>query len=261
MKEQSHTESIPENIKNDDQENCDQKAKTESKSDHIHDEKISSVKEKKSHDIEDPISIDVGDAGKVKMSLEDIKFDFFSKNDSSKKEANDDYMEELVQDMRHLIEGFNTIVKRFDQFEEKIQHSEQIAEKFLKGIAREVDQIRDQLLSERKAFVNRSVFTTILPAIESLEISQKNIDDKKDSIAYQQIKGVLDLLKTILQTIGYTPFSIEPGEEFNTSCMECAGYAEGEQGIVIKMERPGYKIGETVAKPCSVIVGQKSKNN
>jgi molecular chaperone GrpE (heat shock protein) len=165
-------------------------------------------------------------------------------------------MEELADDMLHLIEMQNKINNRLETIEKTLNNILTSNEHFFKASSQEINKLRTDLLTERKAFLGKSTFNALLPALESLKLSMENLDQEESRILYNQMSGISDLLMMILQTIGYKPFVVEPGEEFDTMRMECVGWEPGESGVVLRTERQGFMAGEQIAKPCQVIVGK-----
>ena len=170
--------------------------------------------------------------------------------------ANDSMlMEELAEDMLHVIEAQSSLNTRLNALEEQMSHISNSMEHYFKSSYQEIDKIRNDLISERKAFIGSSTFNALLPAIESIRLSMDNLNREGDVRLAKQLSGVSDLLRMVLQSIGYKAFDVKAGEEYNSIRMECVGWEPGDPGIVIRMERQGFMAGEQIAKPAQVIIG------
>jgi molecular chaperone GrpE (heat shock protein) len=68
----------------------------------------------------------------------------------------------------------------------------------------------------------------------------------------------LSSLRRVLRTLGFEEFEVAEGEPFDPARMESLEYAEGEQGVVLSVIRPGYLANEVVVRPCGVRIADPS---
>lgn len=173
------------------------------------------------------------------------------------KDRIEELLDEAVEDILHLMERMSRMEEKINAIQAILSGFQQSVHEGFRNYALELERMKEELLSERKAFIGRSTFHSIIPAIESLQITRSALDGEKDQVFYAQVTAVMDLLENILRGIGYIPYAVEPGESFDPAFMECLGYSHGETGKVIRMERSGYKSGNRVVKPCGVIIGKE----
>jgi molecular chaperone GrpE (heat shock protein) len=167
--------------------------------------------------------------------------------------------EKTTGDMQFIITKLDEFSDQFAMLAQRLDSIEQSLEKQKRSLTIELGKLRDELLSERKAFIGRATFNAILPALESLDLRRQGLSEAGDDVSLKHVSGVYDLLTIILQSIGFSTFRANPGDPFDANCMECSKFEEGEPGKVLRVERAGYRAGGVIAKPCTVVVGRRKK--
>lgn len=169
-------------------------------------------------------------------------------------------LEEMAEDMLHLMEQtarMERTLSTVSSLAEQIRHTQ---DQYHRHQIVELEKLRKDMLSERKALVARSTFNAILPAMESLILTRGALDAEIDPVVVNQLTAVIGTLNNISQSLGYSSFEVLPGEDFDPVSMECFGYQEGNPGTVVRVERVGYRTAEAVIRPCGVILGHLKEN-
>lgn len=166
----------------------------------------------------------------------------------------ENFLNEIAEDMLQVLKDLKELQRRQAEIEARL---EQLSQGHL-ATARELDNLRRDLLGERKALAAINVFKTIVPRLDSLRIMQRKLP-KKDSSTRQQLQGIMDALTLILQGLGYMEFKVQLKEPFDPERMECCGYADGPLGMVLGLERPGYLAQEQVVRPAGVLIANPKK--
>ena len=167
----------------------------------------------------------------------------------------EDFFQETAEDLLHLMERVNHIEQQIGKLDNSVIEISRKIDGAYRDHAVALEKLKADLLSDRKALAARSTFNAIIPAIESLEISQSRLKEIENDPSYKRISGVIDLLYMILQGLGYETYSPDIGDHFDPVSMECIDYAEGEEGTVVKVGNPGYRAGDQIIKPSRVILG------
>ena len=197
-------------------------------------------------------------AATMDISLKNLNLDL-NVSDPKKipdKDAHHDILEEMAEDMLHLIEASAKMESRVGQILAAVSQVSQNQQNFHREQMVEAGKLKKELVSERKALIARSTFNAILPAIESLTLNCKALDYDEDIRLISQMTVVTDMLKNVIQSLGYFSFGVVPGTLFDPASMECIGYDDGDASKVIRVERMGYKTENALIKPCGVILGK-----
>lgn len=98
---------------------------------------------------------------------------------------------------------------------------------------------------------NKRLLLHLLPALDTLMLAGKHIQDEGLRLSIEQFQDALsqegiEKIKTI-------------GETFDPHLMECFETSEGEEGKVVEEIQTGYTLFENVLRPARVKVGKKVK--
>jgi len=167
-------------------------------------------------------------------------------------------IEEIAEDTLHLMERVGAIDTRLGGLAEQVGRMVQLLEERLTVDARAVDQLRRDLLGERRAQSARQSFDTVAPAIDALRVMHDGLDPLADERTRVQVAGVLGVLRGLLQRLGFVEFAAEPGLAFDPARMERLGEADGPAGRVVATVQPGYLVHDAVARPAGVLVGRSA---
>ena len=200
-------------------------------------------------------NIMVPSAVKFPLSEEKIKL----KSDSGSSADNDlrELLEEAVEDNLVLQEKMQQLERMLAAANSRIIAMHETMTNAYRSHSIDLQKLREELLSERKAFLGKNTFNAIIPVLDSLIATKAQMDGAAEKLAYDKIGGVVDVLTGILQNIGYSVFTIEEGAKFDPATMECFGHETGAPGVVIRVVAPGYSAGDIVVNPCKVIVGKE----
>ena len=212
------------------------------------------------NEIEDPLdqidSEKLSEASSMRFKIEDS----FSDKAATKGEdtkMNQEMLEEITEDLVHILKKMAEFENRM---EELFNKTEKIAETTTSNYRKhqvELDQLKRELLGERKAFIHKSVFNNLVTTIDYLYHRKCSISPDKDSSLYSLTTGMLENLQNLLKTMGYEHFVVEKDKPFKSEIMECLGFESGEENKVVSVERLGFKSENIVVRSCGVILGKK----
>ena len=133
--------------------------------------------------------------------------------------------------------------------------------KYLRAVA-DLENVRKRSIRDREDAVQRTrsqIIGDLLPVIDAFQLGFA--EAKKNEKAAQFVEGfsmAMSLLESTLSEYGLAV--IDPkGEDFDAKFHEAIGYeedAEQEEGTVINTVRPGYRIGEQLLRPATVILAK-----
>lgn len=135
--------------------------------------------------------------------------------------------------------------------------------KYLRAVA-DLDNLRKRSMRDREDAVQRTrsqIISDLLPIMDAFQLGFA--EAKKHEQTANFVEGfsmAMTLMETTLSEYGLTV--IEPnGEAFDAKFHEAIGYEEKddcEDGNVITTVRTGYRIGERLLRPASVILAKAS---
>jgi len=167
--------------------------------------------------------------------------------DGNTKENKDEKLEESIEEKEkeeakivEKLEEKEHVEKKIAEFEEKYKRA--LAD--YQNLQRRVEEQKREWIMQ----AGKNILLKLLPALDTLMLAQKHIEDKGLAISIEQF------LK-ILQEEGVTRIKTI-GEKFDPHTMEAIGTMEGKQGEVIEEARAGFKLYENVWRSAQVIVGK-----
>jgi molecular chaperone GrpE len=138
--------------------------------------------------------------------------------------------------------------------------------KYLRAVA-DLENIRKRSIRDREDSVQRTrtqIIGDLLPAMDAFQLGFA--EAKKHEDASKFVEGfsmAVSLMETTLSEYGLTV--IDPqGASFDTKFHEAIGYEEKsdcEEGTVIRTIRTGYRIGEQLLRPATVILAKESSGS
>ncbi|MBT3638610.1 MAG: nucleotide exchange factor GrpE [Opitutae bacterium] len=138
--------------------------------------------------------------------------------------------------------------------------------KYLRAVA-DLENIRKRSIREREDAVQRTrsqIISDLLPVMDAFQLGFA--EAKKHEQTSNFVEGfsmAMTLMETTLSEYGLKV--IEPtGEAFDAKLHEAIGYEENndcEEGNVITTVRTGYRIGERLLRPASVILAKASSTD
>ena len=164
----------------------------------------------------------------------------------------ENFLNEIAEDMLQVLKSLKELENRQQELGARIEQMSQ-------ANARELDTLRRDLLGERKALAAISVFQAMVPWLDSLRIMHRKLHPKRDAGPRRQLQGIMDVLTMMLQGLGFEEFQVKLKEAFDPKRMECCGYAEGLPGVVLALERPGYRTQAQVVRPAGVFIANPEK--
>ncbi len=125
------------------------------------------------------------------------------------------------------------------------------------------DNFKKRTEQEKAIWVNQArieVFNDLLPILENLDLAV--LHAPKESKDAQWIEGIVHITRQIdakLTELGISKIQPQPGEVFDHNLHEALSTEKNpkiKSGHIIRTQRTGYKMGDTVILPAKVVVGQ-----
>jgi molecular chaperone GrpE (heat shock protein) len=167
------------------------------------------------------------------------------------KAARPDPLADLTARLDRLEQAQAWLVHRLDQVDALIREGD-------RGVVRELDGLRRELMGDRKAAAAFAVLGAVAPALEQLRAVLEGLGPEADPAVARQLAWAADVLLMPLRTLGFDEFTPEPGDPFDPTRMQCEGTAEGPPDRVVRTTRPGYRCRDAVSLPARVLVGQSA---
>lgn len=111
--------------------------------------------------------------------------------------------------------------------------------------------LEKRVMTERSSFVRMAtvgLIEKLLSAVDDLERAAAHIDD-------QGLTLVVNQFAALLKSEGVEEIPAL-GEVFDPTTMDCVEKGKGKPGVVITVTKKGYKIGDVIVRPASVVVGE-----
>jgi molecular chaperone GrpE (heat shock protein) len=167
-------------------------------------------------------------------------------------------MSEIADDLLSLMKMVQALDARTAALAANVERIGALQEQATRSQSMELEKTKEALLSDRKEYIARSTFSALRPALESLEYLREGAEERgEDPALIRQTQTLIDILRGVSQALGYQTLTAAPGDEFDPHTMECAGYSAGAAGKVVRIDKPGYRAGSVLVRPCSVILGMR----
>ena len=170
----------------------------------------------------------------------------------SKRSVAAESIDELADDLLHLLRMVRELSDGQAALRAHVDSLLAQQQQFQRQQATELYNLRRDLLGDRRAQANRSAFDAVHPAVDQIELLQAALPESESSARSMSV--LLSALRMVLGGLGFVPFSVEVGDPFDPTRMECIEYAEGEKGVVLAVLRPGYRADGAVVRPCGVAI-------
>jgi molecular chaperone GrpE len=170
--------------------------------------------------------------------------------------AHGEMLEEIAEDLLAITEGLKGVQTALQELALRVEHVYQIQQNASFQVGKELDAMRRELLGDRKALAARGTFNAILPTLGTLVEMQRGLQGEEHEQIRAQIHGIICSLRNLIQSLGFSEFSPAKGDPFDPTAMECDGYAEGPEGVVLQVMRAGYRVGDAVVRPAGVLLAE-----
>lgn len=134
----------------------------------------------------------------------------------------------------------------------KTSENKELEEKYLRALA-DYQNLEKRVEREKENFVkfaNAILILKMLPVLDNLERANEHLKDQGAELVIKQFKDALS-------SEGVTEIEAV-GQDFNPEHHEAVEKVAGEEGKVVSVIEPGYKLGEKVIRPAKVTIGGKS---
>lgn len=172
----------------------------------------------------------------------------------------DTLMGAIAEGMHRAEEKLQTIEAALTALGARVERLEVQVRQDTRAAVVEVAALRDDVLSERKALSALSVFNAVISSLDSLQALRTLLAENTESPTYRQVVALIDSLTMALRGLGFVEFQVTVGDQFDPTCMECVGYAEGQVGIVLGVNRTGYRTQAGVVRPVGVLIADPNSS-
>ena len=173
----------------------------------------------------------------------------------------DDEAARAATDFQEVAEDMLDVLQRLGNLERKVQEAvnalgdlRRSMEESAAQQARMLEAVRAEISGERRAFATRALFEPVASALDSLELLARGLKGAREQAAQTQVRAAAATLANVILALGYQRFDVVRGEPFDGTRMQCFGYAEGEQGVVLSVVQPGYSASNVVIRPARVLI-------
>jgi molecular chaperone GrpE len=191
-----------------------------------------------------------------------------SQENDKKNESTNDTEQKITTDQSDEITKTKDKVNEQERLEAKLSEAygkqDDMQNKYLRVHA-DLENIKKRAIREREDAVQRTrsqLISDLLPIIDSFKMGLS--EASKHNEAKNYVEGfamATNQLENLLNEYGLSV--IEPtNQTFDPKFHEAISYEESEEieeGVVIKTIREGYKLGEKLLRPASVVLSQKTK--
>ncbi|WP_018963372.1 nucleotide exchange factor GrpE [Coprothermobacter platensis] len=180
----------------------------------------------------------------VKETIDSILSEHLADNNEEVNNGNNELskkLEQLEAERLALQEKINTLEAEHRELEEfliKMKQEFALAREALK---------RDQ--EKKEKLLAESIARDLFPVIDTLDHALEHEDNSG-------LRMIRAQLISVLEKYGVTEVGKE-GDAFDPNWHEFLGYADGQENVVVKVVRKGYRIGDTLLRPALVIVGKE----
>jgi len=140
--------------------------------------------------------------------------------------------------------------RKQDQKEELKKKVEEL-ENHLKRTLADYQNLEKRVAEERQNLIkssNRGLILRLLPALDTLMIARKHMNDQGLELSIRQLFDILEKEGVVkIETLG---------KDFDPKYMEAVTTVEGEEGKVIEELKPGYMLNDSVLRAAQVSVGK-----
>jgi molecular chaperone GrpE (heat shock protein) len=183
------------------------------------------------------------------------------------------HFEEVADDLLELLRQVQSLSAAQAELSTKVDALSAAMQDRSRSASREVTQIREDLLSERRGLALRSVFDKLIEPWERLrnmsealarqpsapppkKFGGKSVSaaPSQEQIFRNQLQAVVSILGRALRELGCEEFTPAAGEPFDPHTMDCVAYAPGPQGVVIRCIKPGFRAGAATLSPAQVSI-------
>lgn len=155
-------------------------------------------------------------------------------------------LHELADDTLHVLQRMTAFERQLQELAAAISDSDARHHQL-------IEQLRQDSIGARRGLVVRSLFESVVTALDSLDILARA--GALDAEALQhQVQATGSVLQALLASQGFTRFEAAAGDAFQPARMQVVGYAEGPPGVVLRNVQPGYLVNETVIRPAGVLI-------
>ena len=174
-------------------------------------------------------------------------------------EVQDDAQEEVSPEE----EVEESVARLQTKLDDAYGKQDDLKSKYLRAVA-DLENIRKRSIREREEAAQRTrtqVIGDLLPTLDAFQLGFAEAKKHEDATKFVEgFSMAVSLMETTLSEYGLAV--IDPqGESFDAKCHEAIGYEENpdyEEGIIISTIRIGYRIGEQLLRPATVILAKAS---
>jgi hypothetical protein len=165
-------------------------------------------------------------------------------------------LEEIAEDMLDLLQRVQGIESALAGLDTRQGRIEQAVREGLFLQAREVDALRRELVGDHKILLGLGALNGLAPALERFRLMRDTMTSAEQSGSVAHFDAAIEILAQTIQSLGFESFEPTVGEPFDPGRMYCAGHQPGPAGVVLAVDRPGYRSAQGVARPAGVLLAK-----
>ena len=177
-------------------------------------------------------------------------------------DVEDDGQEDALPD--EDVEG--SVARLQTKLDDAYGKQDDLKSKYLRAVA-DLENVRKRSIRDREDAVQRTrtqVIGDLLPALDAFQLGFAEAEKHEDASKFVEgFSMAVSLMEKTLSEYGLAV--IDPqGESFDAKYHEAIGYEEKsdcEEGTVINTIRIGYRIGENLLRPATVILAKASSES
>lgn len=169
-----------------------------------------------------------------------------------------DPLDELAEDMLQVLQQLGAVERQVRETAAGVADLRRAVHEGTAQQNRAIENVRAEVVGERRGMALRMVFEPVVSALESIELFARGLDPARDQAAFAQITAVAATLANLLLALGFERFDVARGDAFDPHRMQCFGYAAGPPGVVLDILQPGYATGGVVVRPARVLIADPS---
>lgn len=129
------------------------------------------------------------------------------------------------------------------------------------------ENYKNKIEQDKKSWAEHGkieIFERLLPILDNIRLAVAHSPEKSDAEGWiNGVKHIASQIDATMQELGIEKIEPEPKSHFNPALHESLGTEDGagfEEGSIIKVERPGYKINSRIIRPARVFIAAGKKD-
>ena len=129
------------------------------------------------------------------------------------------------------------------------------------------ENYKNKIEQDKKSWAEHGkieILEQLLPILDNIRLAVAHSPEKSDAEGWiNGVKHITSQIDATMQELGIEKIEPEPKSHFDPALHESLGTGDGagfEEGSIIKVERPGYKINSRIIRPARVFIAGGRKD-